>query len=136
MQIKPSAFMPSEEEINDAREPITKAEIEEALRTMQPDYTPGLTGTMRNFFMWLLTVIPGLFTAGYNNYISNHTGDPAFSWVKKRKIVFIPKSRKPRDIVDSYQPISLLEIFYKIGAKIITKRIGNTVTERISRTQF
>ena len=56
--------------------------------------------------------------------------------MKKRKIVFIPKSGKPRDKVDSYRPISLLEIFYKIGAKIITKRIGNMVTERISRTQF
>ena len=38
--------------------------------------------------------------------------------------------------MDSYRPISLLEIFYKIVAKIITKRKGNTVTERISRTQF
>ena len=101
-QIEHPVFRPTDEENNATREPISKAEIEETLRTMQAESTPGLTRTTRHFFIWLLTVIPGLFTAGYNDCISNHTGDPAFSLVKKRKIVFIPKSGKPRDKVDSY----------------------------------
>ena len=83
----------------------------------------------------MLTMVPRTFTDLYN-YISNHTGEPVFEWVKKRKIVFIPKSGKPKNQVDSYQPISLLEIFYKIGAKILKKRTGKMVTVRISRTQF
>ena len=101
MQIEYPAFIPTDEEITETIEPTTKAEIEEALRSMQADSTPGLTGTTRNFFLWLLTVILKIFVEGYNDNISNHTGDPPFQWVKMRKIVFIPKTGKPMNKTDS-----------------------------------
>ena len=133
MQIDYPAFIPTDEESTEVSVPITKDEIEEALRSMQADSTPGLTGTTRNFLLWLLTVITKIFVEGYNDYILNHTGDSAFHWVKMRKIVFLPKIRKPKNKMDSYRPISLLEVFYKIGTKFLIKRVGKTVTERISR---
>ena len=101
MQIENLAFIHRDEDITEAIEPITKAEIEEALRSMQADSTPGLTGTTRNFFLWLLTVNLKIFVEGYNDFISNHNGDPTFQWVKMRKIVFIPKTGKPMNKTDS-----------------------------------
>ena len=136
LQIEHPAFHPTEEEKEEASRQITLEEIKEALGSMQSESTPGLTGTTRSFFLWMITIIPRTFTEGYNDFIAHHTNNPAFQWVKKRKIVFIPKKGKPKERVESYRPISLLEVFYKIGAKILIKRIGNIVNDRISKTQF
>jgi len=54
---------------------------------------------------------------------------PSLQWVKRRKVVYIPKPGKDRQIPSNYRPLSLLEVLYKIPAKIMTDRIGRLLPD-------
>jgi hypothetical protein len=48
---------------------------------------------------------------------------------KKRRIIYIPKPGKDPLSPSSYHPLSLLEVFYKIPAKILTDRISGILPD-------
>ena len=50
----------------------------------------------------------------------------ALTWIKQRKVIYIPKAGKDPLLPSSYRPLSLLEVLYKIPAKILTDRTGQT----------
>ena len=98
---------------------------------MQNESTPGPSGTTKSFDLWLISMIPNLFAKGLNEYLNHHTEYKAHEWIKKHKIVFIPKPGRP-----SYRPISLLEVYYKIIAKLLANKLGKCVNKNISKSQF
>ena len=72
-----------------------------AFKNMQSKATPGPLGTTKIFFLWLISMIPNLFTKGLNEYLNHHTDNKAYKWVKKQKIVLIPKPGRPRNKIES-----------------------------------
>ena len=136
LNIPHPAYHPEEDEEENATRDFSLDEIRDSLKSMQPDAAPGTTGTTRNFFLWLMTMIPITFTKGYNSFLRNHTNNPIFAWTKQRRIIFIPKPGKTPGIPSSYRPISLLETFYKIGAKLLAKEVGKITNSRVSKSQF
>ena len=97
---------------------------------------PGPSGTTKSFFLWLISMIPNLFAKGLNEYLNHHTENKAHEWIKKRKIVFISKPVRPRNKIESYPPISLFEVYYKIIAKLLANKLGKCVNKNISKSQF
>ena len=130
------AHHPDEDDEENATRDFSLDEMREDLKSMQPDAAPGTTGTTRNYFLWLITMIPRTFAKGYNSFLKNHTNNPSFAWTKQRRIIFIPKPGKTPGIPSSYRPISLLKTFYKIGAKMLAKKVGKITNSRVSKSQF
>jgi len=46
-----------------------------------------------------------------------------FEWIRKRKVVYIPKKPQPASPQD-YRPLSMLEVLYKIPSRILSKRLN------------
>ena len=136
LNIQHPAYIPSQEESEEANREFSIDEIMRVLKNMQNESTPGPSGTTKSFFLWLISMIPNLFAKGLNEYLNHHTENKAFEWIKKRKIVFIPKPGRPRNKIESYRPISLLEVYYKIIAKLLVNKLGKCVHKNISKSQF
>ena len=47
-----------------------------------------------------------------------------------------PKTWKTKNKIESYRPISLLEVYYKIIAKLLVNKLGKCVHKNISKSQF
>ena len=133
--IQHPAYTPSQEESEEANR-FSIDEITRVLKNMQNESTTGPSGTTKSFFLWLISMIPNLFAKGLNEYLNHHTENKAHEWIKKRKIIFIPKPGRPRNKIESYRPISLLEVYYKIIAKLLANKLGKCVNKNISKSQF
>ena len=136
LHIQHPAHIPSQEENEEANKEFSIEEITRVLKNMQNESTPGPSGTTKSFFLWLISMIPNLFTKGLNEYLNHHTENSAFEWIKKRKIVFIPKPGRTRNKLENYRPISLLEVYYKVIAKLLANKLGKCVHKNISKSQF
>ena len=51
---------------------------------------------------------------------------PELSWIRTRKIVYIPKKPMPKTPSD-YRPLSMLEVLYKIPSRIMARRLNNVL---------
>ena len=58
------------------------------------------------------------------------------AYLKRRKIVFLPKKGKDPTCVENYQPISLLETVYKLVSKFLIEEIQEGVFRVASPNQF
>ena len=136
LNIQHPAYIPSQEDIEEASRDFSIDEITRVIKNMQNESTPGPSGTTKSFFLWLISMIPNLFAKGLNEYLNHHTESKSHEWIKKRKIVFIPKPGRPRNKIESYRPISLLEVYYKVIAKLLANKLGKCVHKNISKSQF
>ena len=58
------------------------------------------------------------------------------AYLKRRKIVFLPKKGKDPTRVENYRPISLLEVVYKLISKFLIEEIQEGVFRTASPNQF
>ena len=58
------------------------------------------------------------------------------AYLKRRKIVFLPKKGKDPTRVENYRPISLLEVVYKLVSKFLIEEIQDGVFRTASPNQF
>jgi hypothetical protein len=49
-----------------------------------------------------------------------------FAWIRKRKVVYIPKKPQPTSPPD-YRPLSMLEVLYKIPSRILARRLNQVL---------
>jgi hypothetical protein len=105
---------------------ISRDEVASALRSAKAHSAPGPTGQTLGFYKYLFQQIPYIFTLCINRivYVDDLLDSPSLAWIKQRRIIYIPKPGKDPLLPSSYRPLSLLEVFYKIPAKILTDRIG------------
>ena len=83
---------------------------------------------------WISIRFDAIFAKGLNEYLNHHTENKAFEWIKKHKIVFIPKPGRPRNKIESYRPVSLLEVYYKVIAKLLAIKLGKYVHKNTSKS--
>jgi hypothetical protein len=112
---------------------ITRDEVRQALQTAKAHSAPGPTGQTIGFYKFIFQQIPYLFTRCMNviTFWDDILDSAALTWIKQRKVIYIPKPGKDPLSPSSYRPLSLLEVLYKIPAKIMTDRIG-TILPTIS----
>ncbi|XP_024007904.1 uncharacterized protein LOC112083915 [Eutrema salsugineum] len=107
------------------------AEIHSAVKSIHPSKAPGPDGFSAGFFhtYWpiigpdLVKEIQEFFLSGSFPTRQNET-----------HIRLIPKILGPRRVAD-YRPIALCNVYYKIVAKILTKRLQTILPHLISETQ-
>jgi len=105
---------------------ITSDEVRQALQSAKAHSAPGPSGQTLGFFKYIFSQIPYIFTRCMNlvAFCDDILDSPALTWIKQRKVIYIPKPGKDPLSPSSYRPLSLLEVLYKIPAKILTDRIG------------
>lgn len=113
-------------------QPVTTAEVNQVISALKPGKACGIDGLFPEFFInlgdkarnWLST----FFTNCYD------TTSYPMNW-KRTLVRAVLKNGKPKNVAESYRPISLLCIAYKILERIIYNRISTLVHEHIPKDQ-
>jgi len=118
----------TEDQKEEMEEEFTQQEVKEALHEAAETSAPGPSGQTSTFFKLLFTEAPKLFTEALNQlvFMPELGTIPLFHWIKKRKVIYIPKKNNPTSPGD-YRPLSMLEVLYKIPSRILSKRINRTL---------
>jgi len=109
----------------------TQKEMKNACFAIHPDKAPGPEGFSASFFQanWatmgphIIKEIQAFFSSGILPSKINHT-----------HVRLIPKITSPKKVVD-YRPIALCSVYYKIIAKLISKRLQLVLQGIISENQ-
>jgi hypothetical protein len=101
-------------------EEFTQEEIGEALKDAKELSAPGPSGQIISFYKLLYMVVPNLMTEAINQmvFVPGLIDEMNFAWIRKRKVVYIPKKPQPTSPSD-YRPLSMLEVLYKIPSRIL-----------------
>eukprot|EP00253_Pinus_taeda_P019452 PITA_19452 len=133
--IRATQFFPRfiEEEGNDSiMAPVSKEEVEDILKSMQKDKSPGPDGWTVEFFHHFFEYIGDELVAVVEE--SRRTGS-IFQPFNSTFLALIPKSDLPGSFAD-FRPISLCTCVYKIIAKVIASRLKPFLSRNISPEQF
>jgi len=108
---------------------ITRDKVRAALQAAKIHSAPGPTGQTLGFYKFIFHQIPYIFTRCMNiiTFYDDILDSAALTWIKRRRVIYIPKPGKDPLSPSSYRPLSLLEVLYKIPAKIMTDRIGKVL---------
>ena len=100
--------------------PLTLAEISEALKDMSNDKSPGLDGFTTNFYKFFWIDIRSFLYDSYNYSIQH--GELSDSQ-RRGLLSLIPKNGKDLRYLKSWRPVTLLATDYKILAKALATRL-------------
>jgi len=99
--------------------PVSKEEVEDILKSMQKDKSPGLDGWTVKFFQHFFEFIGDKLMAVVEE--SKHTGS-IFHPFNSTFLALVPKTDLPSSF-EEFRPISLCTCVYKIIAKVIASRL-------------
>uniref|UniRef100_A0A803TKJ5 Reverse transcriptase domain-containing protein n=1 Tax=Anolis carolinensis TaxID=28377 RepID=A0A803TKJ5_ANOCA len=112
---------------------ITSNEIEEVIKNLKINSSPGPDGLTTNFYkIFQKEVIPNLQIL-YNKIMENKIIPE--TW-KKSEIITILKPNKEETDPNSYRPITLSNVDYKIFMKIIANRLREIMPTLIEEDQY
>ena len=111
---------------------LTKAECLQALKSMNPEKTPGSDGLPIEFYKVFWNEISDCLL----NTINYAYAEGKFSISQRRGIIkLIPKKDAEPYFVKNWRPITLLNTDYKIAAKAIANRLQNVLPKLINNDQ-
>ena len=106
---------------------VTEQEVEEAIKKLNSDSSPGLDGLTSNFYKANATFFAPYLTTIFK-LINIHNWVPeSFT---RTVIKLIPKKPVPRTVED-YRPISFINTDQKIRSHLLASRLKNSLTTRI-----
>ena len=110
----------SDEAVLALNKPISKNEVWETLKSMGSDNSPGLDGLPSEFYVTFFNDIIDLLLESYD-----YSFKEGLLSVSQRSglITRIPKKDKDPLYVKNYRPISLLNVDYKLLAKVMSTRL-------------
>lgn len=112
--------------------PITKAELRSVLKQMPSNKTPGLDGLPSEFYEVFFEDIADMLMASYNYSFDNGI----LSQTQRYGVItlLLKDGRDPLEM-KSYRPISLLNVDYKLIAKVMSQRLKRVITSLIHTDQ-
>jgi len=118
----------SEDQKDMLSEEFTQEEIGEALKDAKELSAPGPSGQIISFYKLLYMMVPNLMTEAINQmvFVPGLIDETNFAWIRKRKVVYIPKKPQPTSPPD-YRPLSMLEVLYKIPSRILARRLNQVL---------
>ena len=111
---------------------ITLEDIEETIKNLKSDKSPGVTGFTNEFYkefskdinIWIL------------NYINYTYQERTLSYMQRRgAITLIPKGQKDKSDLGNWRQITLLNTLYKLISAIMTKKIKKVLPRIIGHEQ-
>ena len=119
-------------DFDEMKKPLALDEVERALYAMKNNKTPGSDGFPAEFykFFWvdLKFIVIRMLTSCYELRIMPPS-------LQEGIIILIPKSGKPRNQINSYRPITLLNTSYKILSASIANRYKGVISKLVDPAQ-
>lgn len=112
--------------------PLTVEELETAIKQMKPCKSPGPDGFNLQYYKSFLDALSSKLLSTYNAF-SNPQTSPGR--MLEAHITVLPKEGKDPLHVSSYRPLSLLNLYIKVYAKILTNRMLPFIPNLISLNQ-
>ena len=112
--------------------PITKTELDEALKKMKNNKSPGLDGYSAEFFKTFWHQLGDFFLDCINQSFQDNKLTTS---QLQGLITCIPKSGKARNLIKNWRPISLLNTSYKLISACLTNRLRPILCRIISSEQ-
>ena len=112
--------------------PITEQELLSALMSMHSSTSPGPDGYTVPFFKTFWHELGPLICNAATQMFESHHIPPE---LQKSMTIVIPKKGKNLDLVESFRPISLLNVVFKILTKTLARRIGRVISRLINEDQ-
>ena len=111
---------------------VTVVECYESLIEFPNNKCPGSDGLTVDFYKFFWDKIKSFLIYSYNYSFENNL----LSLDQRRALlVLIPKGTKDKRELKNWRPISLLNVDYKILAKVLAKRLQQVITKIISPDQ-
>ena len=120
----------SNEERQKCEGPISNEECKEALSKMNRNRAPGVTGFTPEFFLHFWEEVGGLIT----KYVNDAFRNGVFINQRRGVVTLIPKKGEQSELANK-RPICLLDVIYKMVAKVVACRIGFVIDQLISPEQ-
>jgi len=126
----------TDEQAEFLEEEFSTIEIYQAIQAANETSASGISGQSISMYKLLFLEIPELFTAAMNQlvFLPGLMESEELRWIRRRKVIWIPKKSPalhPRD----YRPLSMLEVLYKIPARIMSKRLSSILSTIINPNQ-
>ena len=113
-------------------EPISLSELGLTLFNMKNGTSPGSDGFPVEFYKFFWSDLKDYFHAMCSESFTKGTLPLT---LREEIIVFLPKPNKPRDLLKSYRPITLLNVCYKIISGTIANRLKVVLQKIIDTCQ-
>ena len=126
----------AEEDKEELEEAFTSEEVKEAIKEAKEVSAPGPSGQTITLFKLVFMEAPELMTQALNQmvYVPSLVRAKEFQWIQERTVVYIPKKNSPATPAD-YRPLSLLEVLYKIPARILARRLTKVLPTLVGEHQ-
>uniref|UniRef100_A0A803TVG9 Reverse transcriptase domain-containing protein n=1 Tax=Anolis carolinensis TaxID=28377 RepID=A0A803TVG9_ANOCA len=112
---------------------ITSKEIEEVINNLKPNSSPGPDGFTSNFYKIFQPEITPNLEILFNEILKNRTIPE--TW-KRSEIITILKPNKDESDPNSYRPITLCNVDYKIFTKLLANRLTDIIPKLIGEDQY
>ena len=124
------------EQCDELEEEFTTAEVMQAIKDAKTISAPGPSGQTISIFKLMFLHNPQLITQALNQlvFVPHLATEKSLQWIQKRKVIYIPKKPVPLNPGD-YRPLSMLEVLYKIPARILAARLTKTLPQLIGPHQ-
>lgn len=110
---------------------FTKDEIYVALKQMHPSKAPGPDGFSPGFYQKFWPLVGNDVTAAIINFMES---DSNIQQINRTHVVLIPKVKTPQ-CLSQLRPISLCNVLYKMGSKVLANRLKPLLHQLISPFQ-
>ena len=112
--------------------PFTHEEVDEVVKSLATDKTPGPDGFNNDFLKTCWSIIAPDFYALCEGF---RKGEICLQSINGSFITLLPKVDNPSSIGD-YRPISLLNCLMKLITKLLANRLHKVITELIHKNQY
>ena len=115
---------------------IDPTELGKVISSFKNESSPGPSTESKKLYFLIFAKIPRILTSICQALLDNQNFSGDFSYLKKRSIVMIQKNTARKPTPKDFRPISLLEILYKILAKLLLYRVRDLLPQIVNNHQF